>query len=141
MNAAPDLFTAGLKMIASLGVVLALILLLLYGIKKLTRQRIGVSGSRQIEVLESHYLGLKKSISLVRVPGKLLLLGICADRISLLDTLADVPVDSLDDSLVDTLDKKAVRRQLPNGTPTSFGSILANRLKKIGNGLKRREEC
>ena len=131
MNAAPDLLTAGLKMIASLGVVLAIILLLLYGIKKLTRQRMGVSGNRQIEVLENHHLGVKKSISLVRVPGKLLVLGICADRIRLLDTLADTPGSALDDGLVDTSDKAAIRQQMPASAPTSFGSVLADRLKRI----------
>jgi flagellar protein FliO/FliZ len=140
MNAAPDLLTAGLKMIASLGVVLAIILLLLYAIKKLTRQRMGVSGNRQIEVLENHYLGVKKSISLVRVPGKLLVLGICADRIRLLDTLADTPVGALDDGLVNTPDKEAIRQQMPASAPPSFGSILADRLKRVGNGFKRRED-
>ncbi len=83
MNGTPDMLTAGLKMIASLGVVLAMILLLLYGVRKLTSQRLGAVGGKRIQVLESHYMGVKKTISLVRVPGKGLVLGISGDRIDI----------------------------------------------------------
>lgn len=124
MNGTPDMITAGLKMIASLGVVLAMILFLLYGIRRLTRQRTGAAGGKRIQVLESHYMGVKKSISLVRVPGKVLVLGISGDRINLLDTL--------DDQIVD--------QQAPAGNPKSFGPILADRLKKIGNGFKGKDD-
>lgn len=116
MNGPPDMMIAGLKMIASLGVVLALILSLLYAFRKFTRQRLAADGGKRIEVLESHYMGVKKSISLVRVPGKVLVLGISGDRINLLDSLAEDSVD----------------RQPP--TP-SFAPILGERLKKIGSGL------
>ena len=124
MNGTPDMITAGLKMVASLGVVLALILLLLYGIRKLTGQRMGTSGGKRIQVLESHYMGVKKTISLVRVPGKVLVLGISGDRINLLDTLDD----------------DIVQQEMLPVTPKSFGPILSDRLKKIGNGLKRKED-
>ena len=124
MNGTPDMITAGLKMIASLGVVLAMILLLLYGVRKLTSQRMGAAGGKRIQVLESHYLGVKKTISLVRVPGKVLVLGISGDRINLLDTLKD----------------DIVQQETPSGGSTSFGPILSDRLKKIGNGFKRKED-
>ena len=120
MNGTPDMVTAGLKMIASLGVVLAMIFFLLYGIKKLTRQRMGATGGKRIQVLESHYMGVKKSISLVRVPGKVLVLGISGDRINLLDTLDD----------------DIVQQQMPAGETKSFGPVLSDRLKKIGNGFR-----
>jgi len=123
MNAAPDMISAGLKMIASLGVVLAMILLLLYGVRKLTRQRMGAAGGKQIQVLESHYMGVKKSISLVRVPGKVLVLGVTGDRINLLDTLDD----------------EIVRRQMPVVEAKPFGPILSDRLKKLGSGFKGKE--
>lgn len=124
MNAAPDMMAAGLKMIASLGVVLGMILLLLYGVKKLTRQRMGATGGRQIHVLESHYMGVKKSISLVRVPGKVLVLGITGDHINLLDTL----------------DEEIVRQEVPIDSPTPFGPIFSERLKKFGGGFKGKEK-
>jgi hypothetical protein len=65
MNGTPDMITAGLKMAASLGVVLAMMFLLLYGIRKLTGQRMGTTGGKRIQVLESHYMGVKKTLSLV----------------------------------------------------------------------------
>lgn len=124
MNTSPDMLTAGLKMIASLGLVLAVILGLLYGIRRLTRQPMGRPGGKRIEVLESHFLGVKKTISLVRVPGKVLVLGISGDRINLLDALD-----------ADTFDQ-----QTPPGESKSFGPLLSDRLKQLGNGLKGRQD-
>ena len=124
MNAAPDMITAGLKMIASLGVVLAMILGLLYGVRKLTSQRMGVTGGKRIQVVESHYIGVKKTISLVRVPGKVLVLGISGDRINLLDTL----------------DENIVEEQVPACESKSFGPIFSDRLKKIGRGFNRKDD-
>ena len=123
MNTTPDMLTAGLKMIASLGMVLALILGLLYGIKKLTRQRMGAAGGRQIRVLESHYMGVKKTISLVSVPGKVLVVGVSGDRINLLDTL----------------DEEVVRPQLPADQDNAFGTILSDGLKRFSDGFKGKE--
>jgi flagellar biogenesis protein FliO len=97
-----------------------MILCLLYGARKLTRQRTGGGGGRRIEVLESHYMGVKKTISLVRVPGKVLVLGITGDRINLLDTLDD----------------DIVQQQIPEDEPKSFGPILSDRLKRIGSGFR-----
>ena len=122
MNAAPDMITAGLKMITALGVVLALIFLLLYGLRKMTGQRIGATGGKRIQVLESHYMGVKKSISLVQVPGKVLVLGITADRITLLDTV--------DEDIIETPTKE--------GDDKSFGPLFSERLKKIGHRRKGR---
>lgn len=124
MNGTPDMITAGLKMVASLGVVLAMILALLYGIRKLTSQRMGAAGGKRIHVLESHYMGVKKTISLVRVPGKILVLGISGDRINLLDTL----------------DEDIVQPENPVGDSKTFGPMLSDRLKKIGNGFKRKDD-
>jgi len=124
MNAAPDMLVAGLKMIASLGVVLAIILSLLYVSRKLAGRRMGAGGGKRIQVLESHYLGVKKSISLVQVPGKVLVLGIAGDRINLLDTL----------------DEETVRQASPPEAPSAFGPIFTDRLKKLGKGLKGKED-
>ena len=124
MNATPDMITAGLKMIASLGVVLALILALLYGLRRLTGQRPGRGGGNRIQILESHYVGVKKTISLVRVPGKVLVLGITGDRISLLDTL----------------DGDSIESTPPEVAPLSFGPLLADRLKKFGQSRKGRAD-
>jgi flagellar protein FliO/FliZ len=123
MNAAPDMLAAGLKMIASLGVVLAIIVALLYASRKLAARRLDTGGGKRIQVLDNHYLGVKKTISLVRVPGKVLVLGITGDRITLLDTL----------------DEETVRQHTPPETATSFGPIFSDRLKKLGLRRKGKE--
>ncbi len=120
MNATPDMVTAGLKMIASLGLVLAIIVGLLYGLRKINRQRFGGTGGHRIRVLESHYLGVKKTISLISVPGKILVVGIAGDRINLLDTL--------DETLV--LQQSATSEKKP------FGPMVTERLKQMGRGFK-----
>lgn len=122
MSGTPDMLTAGLKMIASLAVVLMVILGLLYGMRRLTRRGGGTASGRRIQVLESHYLGVKKTISLVSVPGKVLVLGISGDRINLLDTL----------------DEEIVDKSMPDAPPKAFGPLLSDRLKKMGNGFKQK---
>lgn len=124
MNGTPEILTAGLKMIASLGVVLVMILGLLYGLRKLTRQRMGTGGGKQIQVLESHYMGVKKTISLVHVPGKVLVVGVAGDRINLLDTL----------------DEDDVLKRMASDQPESFGPLLSQRLRQLGRGWKGKEE-
>jgi len=124
MNTTPDMLTAGLKMVASLGVVLAMILALLYGLRKVNRQRFGGAGGNQIRVLESHYMGVKKTISLVSVPGKVLVVGVAGDRINLLDTL----------------DADIVLRQPEADEKKPFAPLLADRLKHLGRGFKEEDQ-
>lgn len=89
MNSAPDLTMAAVKMVLSLGLVLA-ILWLVY---RWTRRSLPAGASavkgQLIKVLGSRYLGVKKSIALVQVPGSVLVLGIGSDRINLLTRIDD----------------------------------------------------
>jgi len=89
MNYAPDLTMAAVKMVLSLGLVLA-VLWLAY---RWTRRSLpaGAAGSKGqlIKVLGSRYLGVKKSITVVQVPGTVLVLGIGSDRINLLTRIDD----------------------------------------------------
>jgi flagellar protein FliO/FliZ len=93
MSHSPDLIAATLKMIFSLGIVLALVWMLQ---RWLRRALPGANGSggrgRWIKVLGSHHLGMKKSITLVKVPGSILVLGIGADQINLLTRIEDPAV-------------------------------------------------
>lgn len=123
MNAAPDMITTGLKMIAALGMVLALIFIMLYGLRKMARHRIGVPGSKRIQVLENHYVGGKKSIALVQVPGKVLVVGLSAERINLLDTLDEAMID------IPQVEKDG----------RAFGTLLSDRLKRIGRRQKGKD--
>jgi flagellar protein FliO/FliZ len=123
MNGSPDMMVAGLKMVTALGVVLAVLFALLYGMKKFAGRRIGAIKGNRIQLIENQYIGVKKSISLVRVPGKILVLGITPERIQLLDTLSD------DDEF----------QQCEAVETAPFGSILLDRLKKSKNGTKKEE--
>jgi flagellar biogenesis protein FliO len=50
---------------------------------------------RMIEVLSTHYLGPKKSIAVVRVAGRILVLGVSNDAINLITQLPDGEADAL----------------------------------------------
>ena len=85
---APPLMADGLKMIAVLVFVVGgLVFLNVYVRRQLHAGR-GPSG-RRIRVLENTHLGVKKSIAMVQVPGAVLVLGVTAERIALLERIDD----------------------------------------------------
>ena len=92
MNYSPDVTTTTIKMILSLALVLAMV----WGLYRLAKKRvpmIGGSGKGQlIRVVENHCLGVKKNIALVKVPGSFLVLGIGAEKLSLLTRIDDPAV-------------------------------------------------
>ena len=89
MNYAPDLTTAAIKMVLSLGVVLLIVWVLYRMAKsKLPMHRMG-GMHNAMQVVESRQLGLKKSIAMVKVPGSVLVLGIGTDRVNLLTKIDD----------------------------------------------------
>ncbi len=88
MSAAPDLTMAALKMVMALGVVL----LLVWGLYRLTKGKLAMhpGGNRKmIQVLESQYVGVKKSIAMVKIPGSVLVLGVGTDAVNLLTRIDD----------------------------------------------------
>jgi flagellar protein FliO/FliZ len=87
MNTNPDMAMTALKMIMALIVVLAGIWVLYLAARRVLEKQ-GVSGGdKLIRVLETRLVGVKKSISVVEVPGALLVLGLSADNINLLARL------------------------------------------------------
>ncbi len=89
MNYFPELIPPALKMLAALAVVLAGLLVVIFFTKRMIANRVGGTGNQLIRILANNYIGVKKSISLVRVPGALLVLGISSDNISLLTKIDD----------------------------------------------------
>jgi flagellar biogenesis protein FliO len=89
MNTGPDLTMAAIKMIMALGVVL----LMVWGLYRLARGKLAVpaGGGRQklIRIVESQYVGVKKSIAMVQIPGSLLVLGVGTDSVNLLTQIDD----------------------------------------------------
>lgn len=89
MNGSPDMLATALKMLAALALVLGGLGIFFYFSKRVMRKDIGGSGGKMIRVLASQYIGLKKSISLVEIPGAVLVVGIAGDTIRLLTKIED----------------------------------------------------
>lgn len=87
MTPSPNLTIAALKMVGAL----ALVLGMLWALYRWNRSKIssGQGGGQAglIRVVESRYLGVKKSISLVQVPGAVLVLGLGPEQITILDKI------------------------------------------------------
>lgn len=92
MNYSPDMTTAAVKMMLSLGLVLAIV----WGLYRVAKKRLpmvnGGGKGRLIQVVENHCLGVKKHITLVKVPGTVLVLGLGGDKVSLLARIDDPAV-------------------------------------------------
>ena len=96
MNCAPDLVSSSIKMLSALGIVLGGMLLLFYFMKRYLKRDFSGSKNKLIRVLATSYIGVKKHISLIEVPGSVLVVGITNDRISLLSKIEDeVILDNL----------------------------------------------
>ncbi len=89
MSYHPDLISTALKMLTALAVILGVLLILFHVFRRVFRSQLGNPAEKQIRVLENSYLGVKKNISLVRVPGAVLVLGITNDNIRLLTKIED----------------------------------------------------
>jgi flagellar protein FliO/FliZ len=84
MNYSPDLIENLLKVLTALGTVLVVMMVLFYFAKQFLGRTRYLSGNSIIRVLASNYVGVKKQISLVQIPGSILVLGLSGDRIQLL---------------------------------------------------------
>ena len=102
MNSAPDIVSSTLKMLTALGIVMGGLLVVFYFMKRFLKRDIGGSKEQLIKVIASQYLGIKKSISIVEVPGSILVVGVSNDNISLLTKIEDKVV-------LDTLRQKSSR--------------------------------
>ncbi len=88
MNYQPDMLSASLKMFAALIFLMGGLWLFAYIAKRYFTPGFD-GGDKPVKVLANAYLGVKKSVSLVEVPGAILVLGITGDNISLLDKIED----------------------------------------------------
>jgi len=87
MNFNTELAGASLNMLMGLVIVMGIILALWYFARRFMQKNLGVHPGKRIRVLAQSCIGLKKSISLVQVPGSILVLGVTQDRITCLTTL------------------------------------------------------
>jgi len=89
MNYHPDLISTSLKMLIVLTVLVGGLLITFYYTKRKIGKQIGGSKGKLIRVLGNTYIGVKKQISLVEIPGAVLVLGLSGDNISLLAKIDD----------------------------------------------------
>ena len=98
MNTSPDMLTTAFKMLAALALVLGGMGIFFYFTKRVMRRDGSGSGGRMIRVLASQYVGLKKNISIIEIPGAILVVGITADTIRLLTKIEDKTIlDQIND--------------------------------------------
>ena len=89
MNYHPDLLSTVLKMITALVIVLGGLFIVFYFLRRILKREVGGSSEKLIRVLSSSYIGVKKNISLIEVPGSILVLGVTSDNICLLTKIED----------------------------------------------------
>lgn len=105
-SAAGDALGDGLRLLGALGMILGLILLLYAGSRRGLRWLPKARGGA-IQILETRPLGPKKSLCLVQVRGRELLLGVSAERVELLCQLDAAASPSFEDSLQRQLEGRA----------------------------------
>ena len=119
MNVSPAIFSTALQMLAALGIVLGGLLVFFYFIKRVLRRDVSGSKEQLIKVISSQYIGIKKNISLVAVPGSVLVVGVSNDHISLLTKIDD-------QAAIDALYQKSPR----------VGSSFSDHLQRLTDRLK-----
>ncbi len=123
-------YPAIVKMIGALTVVVICIYGGLFLLKRASGGRAGSRGTgRLLEVLETTYVGPKKTVSLVRVAGKSVLIGVTEGQISVLSEL-----DADETAALATHNEEAA----PEGD--SFNRLLTSAADKFRRmGLKRNQ--
>ncbi|UCG07320.1 MAG: flagellar biosynthetic protein FliO [Desulfobacterales bacterium] len=89
MNAPPDMITTALKMFAALGIVLGALFVVFYFARRVSSVEHSGGKEKLIRVLANKFIGVKKNICAVEVPGALLILGVTHDHITLLTKIED----------------------------------------------------
>ena len=92
MNMAPDALSTTLQMLTALAIVLGGLFVVVYFMKRFLKRDAGGSGNPLVRVIASQYIGVKKNIALVEVPGTVLVIGVSNDNIRLLTKIEDPSV-------------------------------------------------
>ncbi|MFQ5431981.1 MAG: flagellar biosynthetic protein FliO [Nitrospinota bacterium] len=83
--AVPSLGESLVKVGGALAVVLAMVLILAFAAKRyLAGAETALGTKKQLKVLSSHFIGVKKSVTLVEIAGEILALGVTNENINLL---------------------------------------------------------
>lgn len=125
-----SLMPTAFKMICALVIVLLLVYGCIYLLKRLSGQRHHGGGRNLLQVIETVHVAPKKTISLVRVAGRSVLVGVTENSMTALTEL-----DQEETSAAIDMDSKTERSEA-----VGFKEILNNastKLKEISLGKKR----
>ena len=89
MNSSPDMVTGAFQMLTALGIVLGGLLFVFYFMKRYIKRDAAGRSRQLIKVIANQYIGVKKTIALVEVPGSILVVGVSNDKISMLTKIED----------------------------------------------------
>jgi flagellar protein FliO/FliZ len=117
----PELVTAAMKMIGVLVLIVGGLLAFNVYAKRFFKTNLGAAGQKTVRVLENTPLGLKKSITLVKVPGAVLVLGVTNDRISLLNRIDEPTYEALAET-----------------ASADRGPSFKDHLRRLSGGLQRK---
>jgi flagellar biosynthetic protein FliO len=121
MSSAPDVASTALQMLTALGIVLGGLFFIVYLMKRFLKRDAAGTKKQLIKIVASQYIGIKKNIALVEVPGAILVVGVTNESISLLTKIEDKMV-------VD-----GIRKETSRLTP-SFVDQLQRLTDKVKNG-------
>ena len=121
MNTDPQLMTTMVKMISILIILLGGLWAVSWYAKKKLNVPGGLSSGKRIKIIENCHLGVKKTISLVQVPGKVLVLGITGENLTLLTEL----------------NEEAVLKTDIKGEANLSDSPFAKQLKRFSKSLRK----
>jgi len=124
MNYHPDLLSTVLKMITALVIVLGGLFIVFYFLRRTLKREVGGSSEKLIRVLASSYIGVKKNISLIEVPGSILVLGLTSDNICLLTKIED-------EEILNRFKKPEEKKR---------STLFSNQLNKLSSRFKEDKE-
>jgi flagellar protein FliO/FliZ len=90
MSYTPDLISTAVKMLFALLVVLGAMFILFHFMKKMLQKNVNGTKQKGIRVLANTYIGMKKNITMIEIPGSVLVLGVTNENITLLSRIDDV---------------------------------------------------
>jgi flagellar protein FliO/FliZ len=131
MNAMTDLSMVTLKMVVSLAIVLTII----WGLYRVAKKKLPMvqnSGhGKLMRVVENQYLGIKKNITMVQIPGAILVLGVSSDKVNLLTQIDDpVTINSITSRLDNHRSILNFRDQFQRLTRSKRSGLHADRGEK-----------
>lgn len=118
------------KMLSALTIVIAALYGGLYLLKRLmSNRRVSATSTAALEVIESTYVGPKKMVSLVRVGGKAVLVGVTDQQISMLTELSAEETTALSTA------------HAPVKTGETFGQLFKRTTEKFRESKVKKEHA